>query len=623
MPQVTSALFQITLLAFLTNLIYFGINFWLYKLLPSTANFLLVGKIFVFIWAVWAFFFLVAGLLSRITAGKVKKPVQLAEKQVFTSLEEIFCLDESLEAVLNEALTFLAAKGKFLKVAFFMLQEWRDFSRPSESTYLSKEETFFVPKGTVQNFGFMAGFGVGKELKDLKLASDFPLINFFETYKKPLSFKEIQETRQHNLPAELREELKTRLKIFGINFCWPVFEVGKLEGVLFLKTRLDSQKPEEGLMDEFCRLLIEKLKVDQRHESEMAEGEKFFLLSGEVSKAHKEIEKKQRQIELLEAKEKDLEIQLTGFEEKAKEVAGLKEKLEKIEAETKGARLPPDFSKDELTQLKKEKEEFSAKLEKLLEANRSLVASTANFSSVSRELYEANKHEREVKNYLESLLERMSNGVAGINTEGIIVTYNRQMAAITGLPEEEMLEKGYSVFLKKIFEEPDKISGFLKTAFIEGKSFLKYETKIHKTTGGEVPVNLAVVPLRGLEKEVLGVMMIVTDLTESKKLELESKKRSRLESIQQMTVSLNHEINNPLTSVLCNVQFVLKKIKEEGGLPDAGELLESLSIAEKESKRIKKILENLRKVNEPTTTEYLPGVEMIDISGSIKDEEIS
>ena len=95
-------------------------------------------------------------------------------------------------------------------------------------------------------------------------------------------------------------------------------------------------------------------------------------------------------------------------------------------------------------------------------------------------------------------------------------------------------------------------------------------------------------------------------------------KSERLASIAEMTVSLNHEINNPLTSVLADIQFAIMKLTRNLDQEFPRERIVScLKTAEKEALRIKALMEDLRKITNPEVEDYVPGVKMINIQKSI------
>lgn len=95
-------------------------------------------------------------------------------------------------------------------------------------------------------------------------------------------------------------------------------------------------------------------------------------------------------------------------------------------------------------------------------------------------------------------------------------------------------------------------------------------------------------------------------------------KAERLTTVTKMTISLQHEINNPLTSVLVQTQALLLKMQQGAGIP-LDYVKERLTTVEREARRIRELLRNLANITEPVSQEYVPGEEMIDIKASSQD----
>jgi signal transduction histidine kinase len=85
----------------------------------------------------------------------------------------------------------------------------------------------------------------------------------------------------------------------------------------------------------------------------------------------------------------------------------------------------------------------------------------------------------------------------------------------------------------------------------------------------------------------------------------------RLEAIKETTITLNHEINNPLTAVLGNVQLLLMKGKD---LPE--DVRSRLEMIEQSSLRIRDAVSKLLRLKEAKSTTYLDDTRMIDLHGS-------
>lgn len=125
------------------------------------------------------------------------------------------------------------------------------------------------------------------------------------------------------------------------------------------------------------------------------------------------------------------------------------------------------------------------------------------------------------------------------------------------------------------------------------------------------------------------------DLNDAQKKLLEAEK---IKLVSQMSISLNHEINNPMQSILFIAQsqsHLLKKIEQKSEDEKKEEMekmmkrmVEFSSILESQTKKIKDIIYSLRQLREVETVEYLPGAPMLKLakhtgfaSGELSEEK--
>ncbi len=85
--------------------------------------------------------------------------------------------------------------------------------------------------------------------------------------------------------------------------------------------------------------------------------------------------------------------------------------------------------------------------------------------------------------------------------------------------------------------------------------------------------------------------------------------KERLAAIVETAVTVNHEVNNPLTAILGNVQLLLLKHQN---LDD--ELREKLKVIEASAMKIKDVTQRLMRLTTPRSVEYSDGTKMVDIS---------
>jgi DNA-binding response OmpR family regulator len=85
----------------------------------------------------------------------------------------------------------------------------------------------------------------------------------------------------------------------------------------------------------------------------------------------------------------------------------------------------------------------------------------------------------------------------------------------------------------------------------------------------------------------------------------------RLAAIGEMTVTLHHEINNPLMAAFADVDLLLTDL--QGNLEQRRQGLESIRHA---LRRIRDILQRIGELREARTKDYLGGVRMLDLAPS-------
>lgn len=179
---------------------------------------------------------------------------------------------------------------------------------------------------------------------------------------------------------------------------------------------------------------------------------------------------------------------------------------------------------------------------------------------------------------------------------------------------------------------------------LEEELFLSLRRKRHLVSaylsfGGEKPVATFTLPLRKGDKifgAVMGVQagsgslvrdgeflealaaalsltMIAGGAVEPKATDIAAQiRKERLDAITEIATTIAHEINNPLTAVLGNVQLLLMKRND---LDD--ELKKKLKVIEESALRIKDVTQKLITITQERVTEYINGTKMIDLT----DEE--
>ncbi len=103
------------------------------------------------------------------------------------------------------------------------------------------------------------------------------------------------------------------------------------------------------------------------------------------------------------------------------------------------------------------------------------------------------------------------------------------------------------------------------------------ETELPDRDGSATPVEVAISPVRDGEGSLRGVVLLLTDLTRRKELELEQTRRERLAVVGELAGHLAHEIRNSLKPLVGSLELLA------GDIPPSESNEELLSIVRRES----------------------------------------
>jgi len=113
--------------------------------------------------------------------------------------------------------------------------------------------------------------------------------------------------------------------------------------------------------------------------------------------------------------------------------------------------------------------------------------------------------------------------------------------------------------------------------YFRGRTASQVEERLLHSSGQEVPAEVVAIPFH-LGGHVVTVVHI-RDITDRKKLEVLLRAEDRLASVGLMAAGIAHEINNPLTYALCNVDLLEERIAalpSEASTAELSEMLEQV-----------------------------------------------
>lgn len=184
----------------------------------------------------------------------------------------------------------------------------------------------------------------------------------------------------------------------------------------------------------------------------------------------------------------------------------------------------------------------------------------------------------------EGMLRAMMSGLIAVDLAGKVTLVNRAAEELLGCREGEVLGR-------PVKEVLGRAAGIVRHSLERELSYSGEEILAGREQ--RVPLGMAVSPLRAVEGEISGAVIMLNDLREAKALEEESKRLDRLALLAELSAVIAHEIRNPLAAMGAGIQHLLTKFEE------GDERHEALELILKEGERVNRIIEDMLLISRP------------------------
>jgi PAS domain S-box-containing protein len=228
-----------------------------------------------------------------------------------------------------------------------------------------------------------------------------------------------------------------------------------------------------------------------------------------------------------------------------------------------------------------------------------LLQTIAGYVSIALEnarLYESlemRAHDYEaLRDFSQHIIESITAGVLACNLEGVVEAWNSALEKLYGIRRSEALGKTLeALFPTELRTELSQVSDPHHTLHL-------YKFRLRNAEERTLIVNLSVVPLIGKENQVIGRLLIFTDLTERVNLEDQVVQAEKLSSIGLLAAGVAHEVNTPLAVITSNAQLLMRQMDPEDPRT------RTLDKIIKQAFRASEIANNLLKFSRVGTSEY-------------------
>jgi PAS domain S-box-containing protein len=235
----------------------------------------------------------------------------------------------------------------------------------------------------------------------------------------------------------------------------------------------------------------------------------------------------------------------------------------------------------------------------------------------NKELEKNLVEKEEVKNYLNDILESLTNGVIVADRSGQITTFNQTAGNLTGLKPNNCLGKT----LKDVFPLFENLVARLEQ---NRRETVSQDQDITTPDKKKFYARVSASPVWDNHGGQIGTVLILQDRTDLRRLEELAHRNQRLREMGEMAAGIAHEIRNPLGSIELFASLLKKDLEED---PEKEKLVQHIRAGVRNMDRIISTLLMFAKSAQPSRqqcdinlllTELLDGLDDIRVPDNIK-----
>jgi two-component system, NtrC family, sensor histidine kinase PilS len=202
------------------------------------------------------------------------------------------------------------------------------------------------------------------------------------------------------------------------------------------------------------------------------------------------------------------------------------------------------------------------------------------YHELHQDMEDQRKHLSDIQAFRDLIFESVGSGLVGVDPNGRVTAFNRAAESITGVRAGEAVDQPWeAIFGRGVNLEE------VRQAVSEGREPApRYEFRLRRRDGLEVPVGISFRSLRSGTGDVAGLIGVCQDLSSIKQMEQRMRQADRLAAVGRLSANMAHEIRNPLASISGAVEALSRDLP-----PDhtRGQLVE---IVLRESARLNQIV---------------------------------
>jgi PAS domain S-box-containing protein len=175
-------------------------------------------------------------------------------------------------------------------------------------------------------------------------------------------------------------------------------------------------------------------------------------------------------------------------------------------------------------------------------------------------LYAAERNRAEtLDRYQQTILGSISSGVISFKPDLTIVVFNKTARQIFGIGEDEAVGRS----CREVFGEDAEIAAVAGEALRQQRIFSRLELSVRRRDGSLRRVGLSSSLLKDGEGNLIGLALLLTDLTEILQFREQAVMRDSLAALGQMSAGIAHEFRNSLGVIMGYAKLLQRNLPSE------------------------------------------------------------
>ena len=164
--------------------------------------------------------------------------------------------------------------------------------------------------------------------------------------------------------------------------------------------------------------------------------------------------------------------------------------------------------------------------------------------------------------YLQNVFQYLDSAIMVVDNDEKFVAWNNGAERVFGYSHKEIIGRSSSALLPEGEKYIKELHDIIAEVRLKGFATL-IETERKTNDQKVIPVQLNVAKLPGENNEYLGRTIVISDVTEVRKLQQQVDQSEKLAVIGQLAAGVAHEIGNPLASISSIVQILQRKSTDQ------------------------------------------------------------